>query len=240
MESRGLVETKGTEMITPYYEKGGITIYCGDCLEVMLQQDIRPDVVITDPPYGINHPTDYKTRKRSALAECKDYPLVIGDSKPYDPSPWLKHNVILWGANYYSHLLPPSSGWLIWDKERPDTLDQSTCELAYTNFVKGVRRYKYLWNGMIRAGDDKLYHPTQKPVSLMEWCLSLKWTPLGKILDPYMGSGTTLVAAQNEGRRAVGIELSEEYCKIAVERLRQPSFFSIPDEPKEEYKQTKF
>jgi site-specific DNA-methyltransferase (adenine-specific) len=73
-------------------------------------------------------------------------------------------------------------------------------------------------------------HPTVKPLALMQYLVRLTNTPNDDIvLDPFMGSGTTLVAAQNEGRRAVGIELSEEYCKIAVERLRQPSFFSIPD-----------
>ena len=82
----------------------------------------------------------------------------------------------------------------------------------------------------MRAGKDVLVHPTQKPVALMKWCLRLRWTPSGTILDPYMGSGTTLVAAQQLGRRAVGIEINEQYCSIAVKRLRQPTFWSLPVE----------
>jgi site-specific DNA-methyltransferase (adenine-specific) len=76
------------------------------------------------------------------------------------------------------------------------------------------------------------FHPTQKPVALLAYLIRTYTNPGDLILDNTMGSGTTLVAAQNEGRQAVGIEISEEYCKIAVDRLRQPSFFSIPDKPK--------
>jgi len=86
-------------------------------------------------------------------------------------------------------------------------------------------------------------HPTIKPLALIHYLARLTKMPTDNsiILDPFMGSGTTLLAAQQEGRQAIGIELNEEYCKIAVERLRQPSLFSILDEePKPEYKQEQF
>lgn len=208
----------------PYYQHGGITIYHGDCREVLPGLS-GVNLVLTDPPYGINHPTDYKVRGRGGLTDCSDYPRVFEDDRPFDPTTLLKYPCILWGANYYADKLPPKSGWLVWDKERPDTLDQSTCELAWSNFVKGVRRFRYLWNGCMRAGKDALVHPTQKPEALMVWCLGLPWTPDGLVLDPYMGGGATLVAAKRGGRRAIGIEVEEAYCEIAAKRLAQEVLF---------------
>ncbi len=205
----------------PYYERGGITILNGDCRELL--PEVTGALIIADPPYGINHPTDYKSRGRGNLAACRDYPPVYGDDKPFDPSFILKRNLptLLWGANYYAQMLPPVSGWLVWDKERPDELDQATCELAWTNFVHGVRRFRYLWNGMLRASDEPLFHPTQKPVSLTLWVLGLRWTPHGTVIDPYMGAGGVIVAAKMLGRRAIGIEIEERYCEIAANRLMQ-------------------
>jgi DNA modification methylase len=205
----------------PYYQDSAVTIYHADCREIWPYL-WKPDLVLTDPPYGISHPCDFKTRGRANLADCTDYAPVYGDDEPFDPSQWIKQPAILFGANYYSSRLPDGSGWLVWDKDRPDDLDQSTCELAWSNVVKGVRRFRYLWHGMLRAGDDLLYHPTQKPVELMAWCLSLKWTmTFQNILDPFMGSGTTLRAAKDLGRKAIGIEIEERYCEIAARRMEQ-------------------
>lgn len=209
--------------MNPYYEdsKAGIVIYNCDCREILPTLP-KVDLVLTDPPYGISHSCDYNARGRSVLAKCRDYPNVHGDNEPFDPQPWIKFSCILWGANHYASKLPDSSGWLVWDKERPDDLDQATCELAWSNVVKGVRRFRYLWNGMIRAGEDQLEHPTQKPLALMQWCLALRWTKDSAIiLDPFMGSGTTLRAAKDLGRRAIGIEIEEKYCAIAAKRLEQ-------------------
>ncbi len=204
-----------------YYDYAGITIYHGDCREILPTLP-KIDLVLTDPPYGIAHPCDFKTRGRVKLAACTDYPDVHGDRQPFDPDPWITQPAILFGANHYASRLPDSAGWLVWDKLRPDDLDQSTCELAWSNVVKGVRRFRYLWNGMIRAGDDLLYHPTQKPVELMAWCLSFPWTKsLRIVLDPFMGSGTTLRAAKDLGRKAIGIEIEEKYCEIAARRMEQ-------------------
>lgn len=205
-----------------YYQDKFCTIYHGDCLEIM--PELEPvGLVLTDPQYGINHPTDYHSRGRGNLATCRDYPKVYGDDKPFNPQPLLnlQKPLCLWGANYYADKLPVSSGWLVWDKKRPDILDQATVELAWTNFIKGARRFVYLWNGMLRAGNDVLFHPTQKPIALMKWILGLKWTPTGTILDPFMGSGTSLVAAKQLNRHAIGIEIEEKYCEIAVRRLAQ-------------------
>ena len=204
--------------MTPYYQDELVTIYCGLCDGLLPQ--LQFNAIVTDPPYGIAHPTNYAARGRGDLAQCTDYAPVHNDDKPFDPSDLLRFKLptVLWGANYYADKLPPSSGWLVWDKMRPHTLDQSTCELAWTNFVKGVRCFRYLWNGAIRDGEDFLSHPTQKPIALNEWTLRLKWMPDGVIVDPYMGSGSLLVAAIRNGRKAIGIEVSEEYCAIAASR----------------------
>ena len=205
--------------MTPYYEQDGITIYHGDCREWMP----ACGCIVTDPPYGISHPTDYKSRGRSNLAVCKDYSAVFGDTEAFDPALVLslKRPTILWGANHYADKLPNSSGWLVWDKCRGETLDQSTAELAWTDCVFGVRVFRQLWDGFRRDSKDNLVHPTQKSTELMRWCLSFKWAPQGVVLDPFMGSGTTLRAAKDLGRKAIGIEIEEKYCEIAAKRLDQ-------------------
>jgi DNA modification methylase len=212
-----------------YYKDEFVEIWHGDARELVPQ--LKFDVIITDPPYGINHPTDYAARGRNNLAACTNYDPVYDDNKAFDPAFLLSCNMptVLWGGNYYADKLPISSGWLVWDKMRPDDLDQSTCELAWTNFVKGVRRFRYLWHGAMRHGNEDLYHPTQKPVALSRWIMGLRWMPAGVVLDAYMGAGGTLRAAKDLGRKAIGVELSEAYCEIAARRCNeaQPSMYHL-------------
>lgn len=208
--------------------KGKVVLYCGDCLKVLPKlSDI--DCVITDPPYGISLRCDQSNSRsrgrdgKGKVIVSRNYPEIEGDNKPFDPFPILSLNLptLLFGANYYSSKLPDVSGWLVWDKERPDDLAQATCELAWTNFVKGVRRFAFLWNGMCRGSYEPLKHPTQKPEALMRWCMSLKWAAhFEKICDPYMGSGTTGVAAVQLSRKFIGIEIEPNYFDIAVDRIR--------------------
>lgn len=214
-------------MIAPYYQDSAVTIYHGDCREILPHVG-KVDLVLTDPPYGIAHPTNYHGRGRANLAPCNDYLPVFGDGEAFDPRWLLEFGEarILWGGNYFANLLPSVSGWLVWDKERPDELDQATCELAWTDCVKGVRRLRHLWHGMLRASGDALVHPTQKPEALMRWCLSLRWTKdMRVIADPYMGGGSTLRAAKDLGRKAIGIEIEERYCEIAAKRMAQEVMF---------------
>jgi site-specific DNA-methyltransferase (adenine-specific) len=210
----------------PYYSDGFVSLYHGDCREIL--PTLRGEwLTLTDPPYGIAHPTDYKARRRGDLAACNDYAPIYGDNEPFDPSHLLaiRGQHILWGANYYADKLPTTSGWLVWDKERPDGLDQATCELAWTDCIKGVRRFRHMWNGMLRdseRGNGALVHPTQKPVELLQWCLTHRWVNASlPVLDPYVGGGSTLIAAKNLNRRVVGIEIEERYCEIAAQRMSQ-------------------
>jgi site-specific DNA-methyltransferase (adenine-specific) len=203
-------------MIKPYYQDDAVTIYHGDCHEILPTLD-SVDLVLTDPPYGIA----YQHRgRRNGTTMGFDGQHVTGDDQPFDPVPWLQFpRVILWGGNHYADQLPVSRGWLVWDKRvgiPPN--DQSDCELAWTNFLTVARLYSRYWNG--GAISEARFHPTQKPIALMRWCLGL--VPDAQIVfDPFMGSGTTLRAAKDLGRKAIGIEIEERYCEIAADRMSQ-------------------
>ena len=129
---------------------------------------------------------------------------------------------IIFGGNYYN--LPPTSCWLIWDKDNGVT-DFADAEMAWTNMPKAVRLIRWRWNGMLqqRGGQDKepRQHPTQKPLPVMRWCIQQAPDDVVTILDPFMGSGTTLRAAKDLSRKAIGIEIEERYCETAANRLAQ-------------------
>lgn len=204
--------------LRPYYEQDGVTIYHGDCRD----DAITADVVVTDPPYGISLDTDY--RRFKGKSDSRTWAPIAGDAEPFDPAPWLAYPAaILFGANYYAAMLPLGK-WLVWNKRDvgPSRV-LADAELAWHNCAgKSVRVFNWFWVGCYRKGEmrDPVLHPTQKPVALMEWCL-MDVAPAGVVLDPFMGSGTTLVAAKRLGRRAIGVELEEKYCEIAAKRLQQ-------------------
>lgn len=211
----------------PYYEKDGIVIYCGDCREILPHLP-KVDLVLTDPPYGANIDTDFS---RYSGERNSSYDRVIGDDKPFDPSVCMVcKRVIIWGANCFSDRLPMGV-WLVWDKRHDSGKSfTSDAEVAWMKLGaggksggSGVRIYSQIWQGFLRS-EQRHGHPTQKPVELFEWCISQYSGEINTILDPFMGSGTTLVAAKNLGRKAIGIEIEERYCEIAVKRLSQEVF----------------
>jgi len=199
-----------------------VTIIHGDCRDVL---PVECDAVIADPPYGMAHPCNFAGRGRSNLASCNDWPDVDGDADPFDPAWVLAMNkpTVLWGGNWFADKLPPTSGWLVWDKERPHDLDQATCELAWTNCVKGVRQFRHMWHGMIKASErGKSFHPTQKPVALFAWVLALRWlADVQAVFDPYMGAGPCGVACVRAGKRYVGVEINAGHFATARARLEQ-------------------
>ena len=218
-------------MSHPYYEDEWATIYHGDCRDVA--PALEYDVVVGDPPYGNDWNPD-NTRFTSAASEwwsvtdrsaATTRDKIKGNKEPFDPSPWIDRPSLLWGANHYASRLPDSGGWLVWDKragleEVGQKWPMSEAELAWTNVLGHTATFRMRWMGMIRPQSEKVrYHPNQKPVALMEWCIG--FMPDGVILDPYVGSGTTLVAAKNLGRHAIGIEAIEAHCEIAAQRLSQ-------------------
>jgi DNA modification methylase len=185
------------------------------------------DAVVTDPPYGIGEAAG-KNKSRSKLAVSADYGNDSWDNAPVSDELMAMvvaagHKACIWGGNYYN--LGPSPSWLVWDKENGAS-DFADCELAWTNYGGAVRMKRHRWNGMLRKGKEKrLGHPTQKPLAVMVWAIELCPGSPQTILDPFMGSGTTLRAAKDLGRRAIGIELEERYCEMAAQRLSQEVLF---------------
>ena len=192
--------------MTPYYDDGSCVIYHGDCREVLSSLPVA-DLVLTDPPYGIFACGGKWGRKDSLQWDREtfdDMASVFAAGRQQ----------IIWGGNYYR--LPPSRGWLVWWK-RDSVPSAADVELAWTSYDMNAR----LIDQTIAATNaERVGHPTQKPERVMSWSLSVG--PYERtILDPFMGSGTTLVAAKRLGRKAIGIEIEEKYCEIAAKRLAQ-------------------
>jgi DNA modification methylase len=205
----------------PYYCDDYACIIHADCRDILpLLEPV--DCVLTDPPYGINwHPRVNHIGKNQLWHDHERPDLSqIVSSAPMS---------IIWGGNYFADSLPPSGAWLCWVK-RPIHVDFSedartyaTIELAWTNCSTKAAFKCIVWDGGKRQGHPQnrsFCHPSQKPIELMTWCIK-KSGAANSILDPFMGSGTTLVAAKNLRRKAIGIELEEKYCAIAVKRLAQ-------------------
>lgn len=219
----------------PYYQRGNITIYNNDCLCVLDSIKIEGRVLLlTDPPYGIGENSIKQTARQcrgrgnsKALADQRDYGEFHWDAKlerrHIDKLISCSDAQIIWGGNYYANWLPASSCWLVWDKDNGDN-DFADCELAWTSFPSAVRIFKWRWNGMLQ-GDmkhkEERVHPTQKPLPLMKWCIEKYGKDFDVILDPFGGSMTTLVAAKLLGKRAIAIELDENYCRLGASRLNQ-------------------
>ena len=208
----------------------GIVLHLGDCREILPRLP-QHDAVVTDPPYGIGEAAG-KNKSRCNLAVAKDYGDDGWDNEPVPDDLMSLVRVsgrysIIFGGNYYN--CAPASCWLVWDKEN-GTTDFADCELAWTNLPKAVRRLKFMWNGMLRKhGEPRGDHPTQKPVGVMKWCIEQLPAGCSSILDPFMGSGTTGVAAVKMGKKFTGIERAPQYfdaaCRRIAEALRQPDMF---------------
>jgi DNA modification methylase len=221
--------------LKPYYQDGLITIYHGDCLEVLPSLP-SADLVMTDPPYGMgennarnlsrgNRPLGGgRASTNSAVWAATDYGDFDWDKRPASQEEIAAllaaaPKAIIWGGNYFA--LPPSRAWLVWDKLNSG--DFADGELAWSNLDQSLRIFRFLWNGMIRAGEmrgRKRVHPTQKPKELFAWCL--KFVPeAGSVIDPFMGSGSSLRACKDAGVKCIGIEKVERYCEAAAERMAQ-------------------
>jgi site-specific DNA-methyltransferase (adenine-specific) len=201
--------------MTPYYEDAHVRLYHARWEDVDLPRDAA---VVSDPPYGMAWDTETTrfsggTVKRGpGRGEGFD---VIGDTQPFDPSPWLGYpEVILFGSNHYGQRLPVGTT-LVWVKRNDEAFGSflSDAEVAWMKGGHGVYCYRSI------RGPGRTDHPTQKPVDVMRWCIAK--TKAGTILDPYAGSGTTLVAAKSLGRQAVGVECVERYAEVAARRLSQ-------------------
>jgi site-specific DNA-methyltransferase (adenine-specific) len=206
----------------PYFQDESCTIYHGDCRELLPL--IEPvDLVLTDPPYGLGEL--WQGGGGSAKSSWKFHPseAQAWDHKMDDAdiiyASLCGHAAIVWGGNNY--MLPPSRCWFIWDKKMNDDWSTGQAELAWTNLDRTNRVFR-MAQGEAHARMRQKDHPTQKPIELMRWCIQMAHTiDPQTILDPFMGSGTTLRAAKDLGRKAIGIEIEERYCEIAARRLSQ-------------------
>jgi site-specific DNA-methyltransferase (adenine-specific)/modification methylase len=203
---------------------GAHDLWLGDCREVLLTLG-KVDTVVTDPPYGINWIPRVNHREQ-----------IWVDDKAFDPRPFMiGREHLFFGANYFSHLLPPSEAWFLWMK-RPAAHDYdratsyAPCEMAWSDLSGKQRVRHHVWDGGMRAGaaaNRTFCHPSQKPIEIMEWCVGE--TSGQTVLDPFMGSGTTGVACVKLGRRFIGIEVEPRYYEIALKRIeaatRQPDLF---------------
>ena len=207
------------------WASGNVRLYLGDCLEI-LPTLTGIDAVITDPPYGHGWEGINSTAAGGRGWTKRRAEKIIGHDQPFDPAPLLALDLplVLWGANHYADKLPSSAAWLTWDK-REGTAENnlSDCELAWCNVGGSARLYRYMWNGLCRAGEvGEHYHPTQKPIALMGWCMDKAKVPAGAtVLDPYMGSGTTGIACIRTGRGFVGIEKDPAHYATALERIQR-------------------
>lgn len=216
---------------------GNCTLYLGDFHEV-LPALTGVDAVVTDPPYGINYRSNHNSSRRGEWAKWtrhENLPGIVGDEEPLDPEPILSLGVptVIFGGNYCADRLPPTRCWLVWDKrDGIGPNNQADCELAWTNLDNVSRLYRHMWSGLLRAGEENVakqpkVHPHQKPVALMRWCIAQLPDGCRTVMDPYMGSGSTGVAAARDGMGFIGIEVDESYFDIACRRIREA--YSQPD-----------
>src|SRR5262245_32757423 len=217
---------------------GSCTLYQADWRAVYALFPRRA-AVITDPPYKSRY--DYtKARRRPSRWEHN----FVGMDADFDPSPWVRFpEVVLFGADRYRDRLPRGGSWICWDKLAGTTpADFAPGEWAWTNLECGPQFYPHLWRGGQRAGEENISrlpqkdHQAQKPVSLMQRCVQLL-NPGLTIIDPFMGSGTTPVAALREGRRCIGVEIDPEYYATACQRVQKelqqlPLFPQPPRRPR--------
>lgn len=202
-------------------------IYCEDCLEGLKKlPDNSIDLVLTDPPYGINIAKKGNVGGEK-LAKVKDYGKSNWDDKIpekeiFDEIFRISKNQIIFGGNYFLEHLKNTSCFIVWDKN--NTGNFADCELAWTSFKTSTRLFKYTWNGMLQGdmkNKEQRFHPTQKPLPLMKWILQNYSKENDIVLDPFMGSGTTAVACKELDRNFIGFEISQEYCDVAYKRLNK-------------------
>lgn len=196
-----------------------------DCLEGLKEiPDKSVDLIVTDPPYGKK--ADKGTNGYGAAKNRRysgEWDRTIPAPEYFSEMQRVAKNIIIFGGNYFCHLLPPTNGWIYWDKkgEIPFKNPFSDGELIYTSFKGPLKKVTFKQQGFITDSKDKRYHPTQKPSELVGLLIEKYSNPGDVILDPFMGSGTTAVACIKTGRNFIGFELDEKYHAIATQRIQE-------------------
>lgn len=212
----------------PDYERGDCKLYCGDCNTILSEIGISQKsgyCILSDPPYGIGYDPMHQKHDHATEPRLIEFYRLHGDDVLFDPTPWIAfRDCFLWGANNYCNLIPPREGqWYFWDKVTRNELQVRISEGEFAWHKNGTkpRCFRHLWSGAYRMSESGQLsvHPTQKPIALMEWCLSMMKS--GPICDPYMGSGTTAIACIRKERPFVGVEIDAGHFQEAVKRVEK-------------------
>jgi len=208
----------------------GVTLYCGDMMEVLPTLG-EFDACVTDPPYGIDYGNQGSFKASHGWSDRREF--LTWDTERPTPEAFAAMRAcskiqIIWGGNYFTDLLPPTMQWLMWDKGQRE-FSLADFEMAWSSQNKAARAITY---PRARALQDGKEHPTQKPVEVMVWCIDQLPSTAATIIDPFMGSGTTGVAAVKRGKAFYGIEREPTYFDVACRRIRdaiaRPDLFVEP------------
>jgi site-specific DNA-methyltransferase (adenine-specific) len=218
---------------------GDCELYLGDWREAVPGLD-DVDAIVSDPPYGMRWNTDSSRFTGGNRGKGRaDWGAIAGDDEEFDPTPWLTYrHVVLWGANHYARRLPAGTT-LVWVKRHPNNFGAflSDCEVGWRKGGHGSFAFYKPFSPDLRSVEatgaaGNYVHPTQKPVALMEWSISY-CGEAATILDPFMGSGTTGVAAIKLGRKFVGVEIDPTFFAVACRRIedaaKQPNLFGATE-----------
>ena len=223
------------------WQLGEHRLVCGDCTDRAVVERVMggevAGAVVTDPPYGINLDTDLsaiKTNWKGWEGQGGNYSPVIGDDKPFNPAHLFEYfncaEMFLWGADYFAEKLPNRNegSWLVWDKRVNEKTGAdlswgigSEFELCWSKTKHKRDVIRKLWSGLYGTETQdvrKRIHPTQKPLEVIEWILEKYIKQSENIVDPYLGSGTTLIACERLGRKCRAVEISPAYVAVAIQR----------------------
>jgi len=217
---------------------GSLDLRLGDCMEGMKTfPDGYFDLAIVDPPYGIGWDGENDTMSAGMRKDGTQRKMATWNNpkpKGYTKKSWdaetpppeyfaelrrVSKRQIIWGGNYFTENLPPSGGWVTWEKGVPDGMSLSQCELAWTNCLNSVRHVRLLWAGYKKCEEAERMHPTQKPVKLYRWLLDNYAKPGQRVLDTHMGSGSIAIAAHYAGIHLTAYEIDPDYFHAAKARI---------------------